>query len=253
MTRPRALGASAMWRYIHARTVARVLPRMRPPVADHGAALNRFLRTTVESRRTFAVLQIGAYDGVANDSVADLLRDYAHVRAVLLEPQPQAFAALQQLWRDVPRITPIEAALATGCGERPLYVIADHRKHLHPFAEQVASFSRAHVENECNRYVWRPSEDFVISVPVRTVDWRTLMVQHGPFDLVAIDAEGYDGEILHQMDLSRQSPGLILYEHRHLDKHMRSQCIRLLERAGYLVRQVNKGDTIASRIGPPGF
>ncbi len=138
---------------------------------------------------------------------------------VLLEPQPQAFAALQQLWRDVPRITPIEAALATGCGERPLYVIADHRKHLHPFAGQVASFSRAHVENECNRYVWRPSEDFVISVPVRTVDWRTLMVQHGPFDLVAIDAEGYDGEILHQMDLSRQSPGLILYEHRHLDKH----------------------------------
>ena len=145
MTRPRALGASAMWRYIHARTVARVLPRMRPAVADHGAALNRFLRTTVESRRTFAVLQIGAYDGVANDSVADLLRDYAHVRAVLLEPQPQAFAALQQLWRDVPRITPIQAALATACGERPLYVIADHRKHLHPFAEQVASFSRAHV------------------------------------------------------------------------------------------------------------
>jgi len=64
---------------------------------------------------------------------------------------------------------------------------------------------------------------------------------------------GDDGEILHQMDLSRQSPGLILYEHRHLDKHLRSQCVRLLERAGYLVTQVNKGDTIASRIGPPGF
>jgi FkbM family methyltransferase len=244
---------ASMWRYIHARTVARVIPRLRPPVADHSLELNRFLRATVEARRTFAILQIGAYDGVANDSVRDLLRDYAHVRAVLLEPQPRAFAALHQLWRDTPRIVPLQAALAETCGERPLYVIAEQRKHLHPFAGQIASFSRAYVENECARYVWRPSADFVASVPVQTLDWRTLAERYGPFDFVAIDTEGYDGEILHQMDLSRRSPGLILYEHRHLDKDMRERCVRRLEAAGYIVRQVNKADTFASRIGPPGF
>jgi hypothetical protein len=36
----------------------------------------------------------------------------------------------------------------------------------------------------------------VTSVPVETIDWRTLTARYGPFDLVVIDAEGFDGEII---------------------------------------------------------
>jgi hypothetical protein len=145
----------------------------------------------------------------------------------------------------------LRCAISDRCGERPLYVIAEPYRHLHPFPDEVASFSRAHVETACARYVWRPSPDFIATVPVPTIDWPTLVARHGPFDFVAIDAEGYDGEILQLMDLTPRSPRVILYEHRHLDQEMKERCVKRLERAGYVVRQVNKTDTLASRIGPP--
>jgi len=242
-----------MWRYVHARTVARVKPRLSRRTPDHSHECQRFLRRVVESQARFSILQVGAFDGVSNDPVHELIRTFHHVRAVLLEPQPAPCAALQRLWQDDARVVPLQAALAADCGERPLYVIADSHSHLHPFAGQVASFSRGHVETACRRYMWRPAADAVTSVPVATVDWRTLVAQHGPFDLVVIDAEGFDGEIVHLIDLSAHPPGIIIFEHCHLTRRMRRRCASRLRGAGYLVRQVNKTDTVASRVTPLGF
>jgi FkbM family methyltransferase len=242
-----------MSRYVHARTVARLKPRLSRRVPDHSHQCQRFLRRIVESQARFSILQVGAFDGVSNDPVHELIRTFRHVRAVLLEPQPAPYAALRRLWQDDARVVPLQVALDAGCGERPLYVIAESHSHLHPFAGQVASFSRGHVETACRRYMWRPSEDAIASVPVATVDWRTLVARHGPFDLVVIDAEGFDGEIVHLIDLSAHPPGIIIYEHCHLARRMRRRCATRLQGAGYLVRHVNKTDTLASRLAPLGF
>jgi FkbM family methyltransferase len=244
---------ASIWRYVHARTVARVKPRLRRRVPDYSGECQRFLRRVAESRSPFSILQVGAFDGVTNDPIHELIKTIPHVRAVLLEPQPAPYRALQRLWQDEARVIPLQAALAATCGELPLYVIADSHSHQHPFAGQVASLSRRHVETECRRYVWRPSPDAVTSVPVTAVDWRTLSAQYGPFDLVAIDAEGLDGEILHLIDLSDQPPGTVIYEHCHLTRRMRRRCSTRLQSAGYCVRQVSKSDTLATRRGSPGF
>ena len=245
--------AASVWRYVHARTVARVLPRLRRRVPDRSDECRRFLQRVVQSRPQFSILQIGAFDGVSNDPVHDLIRTFPHVRAVLLEPQPAPYAALQRLWHDDPRVAPIQAALAADCGGRPLYVVAESHSHLHPFAGQVASFSRAHVETACRRYMWRPSADAIASVAVTTVDWRTLVDRYGRFDLVVIDAEGFDGEIVHLIDLAAHPPDIIVYEHCHLTRRMRRRCSSRLRRAGYVVREFNKTDTLAARrqIGMP--
>src|SRR5262245_28422050 len=190
-----------MWQYIHARTVGRVVARLRGPVRDRSGDVQQLLRTRIESRPAFSILQVGAYDGVSNDAIHALLGAYDHVRAVLLEPQPGPFASLQERWKGSARVVPIRAALSDATGERPLYVIADAFKHKHPFPDQVSSFYRSRVESACSRYVWRPSAEFIAWIPVPTIDWRTLLGRYGRFDLVAIDAEGYDAEILEQIDL----------------------------------------------------
>ena len=244
--------AASMWCYVHARTVARVVPRLKRRVPDRSDECRRYLRDIVKSRPQFSILQVGAFDGVSNDPVHELILTFPHVRAVLLEPQPTPYAALRRLWQDDPRVATIQAALGAACGERRLYVIAESHAHLHPFAGQVASFSRGHVEKACRRYMWRPSADAVTSVPVATVDWQTLVSRHGPFDLVVIDAEGFDGEIVHLIDLSEQPPDIIVYEHCHLTRRMRQRCSTRLRSAGYLVTQVNKADTLATRLAPLG-
>lgn len=242
-----------MWRYIHARTVGRVAARLRGPVPDRTADVQRFLRTAIESRPSYSILQVGAYDGVSNDAVHDLIRQYEHVRAVLLEPQPIPFSSLRKRWESTPRVVAVRAALSDATGERPLYVIADAFKHRHPFPDQVSSFYRSRVEHACSRYAWRPSADFITSVSVPTIDWRTLVERYGQFDLVAIDAEGYDAEILKQIDLDASPPGVILYEHVLLSKAVREQCEERLTSHGYSVSRVNQNDTLAVLDGSHPF
>ena len=242
-----------MWRYLHTQTVARIAARIQGPIPDHAAAADEFLRTTIQAAPAFSVLQVGSYDGISNDPVHDLIRRYDHIRAVLLEPQPAPFAKLQDLWRNNARVTPLRCALGDRCGERPLYVIADAHKDRHPFPDQVASFLRSQVEFAYSRYVWRPPNDAITSVAVPVLDWETLVQRHGPFDLVAIDTEGYDAAILQQIDFSRNAPKVILYEHRCLSRPLQRQCEQLLSRSGYVVKRVNKADTLASRCGAPRF
>jgi FkbM family methyltransferase len=242
-----------MWRYIHARTFGRVAARVRGPVPDRTAEVRQFLRATIESRQTFSILQIGAYDGVSNDWIHNLLSAYEHTHAVLLEPQPGPFAKLQKLWEGSHRIVPIRAALSDATGERPLYVIADAFKHRHPFPDQVSSFFRWRVEQACSRYAWRPSPDFITSVSVPTIDWRTLAQRYGRFDLVAIDAEGYDAEILEQIDMKESRPETILYEHALLPHGVRKRCEQLLASNGYSVSPVSQNDTLATLSGLPVF
>lgn len=236
-----------MWRYIHARTVVRVTARLAGPVPDRTAEVQRFLRRTIESRQTFSILQVGAYDGVSNDALHDLLRSHDHVRAVLLEPQPGPFSALQKRWEGSARVFPIRAALSDATGERPLFVIADAYKHQHPFPDQVSSFYRSRVESACSRYVWRPSADFITTVQVPTIDWRTLVKRYGRFNLVAIDAEGYDAEIIEQIDLKADAPDVILYEHVLLPRRVRRRCEQRLTSNGYAIRRVNQNDTLATQ------
>jgi FkbM family methyltransferase len=242
-----------MWRYIHARTVVRVAARLRGPLPDRSADLQSFLRSTIEARPSFSILQVGAYDGVSNDAVHDLLTAYPHIRAVLLEPQPGPFAELQRRWEGTERVTTLRAALSDRTGQRELYMIADAHKHRHPYPDQVSSFYRSRVEVAYSRYVWRPAADAITSISVPTVDWQSLTARYGAFDFVAIDTEGYDAEILQQIDLVRSAPEIILYEHRLLDRRLQKLCKRRLESHGYSLSRVNNQDTVATRRPSPRF
>jgi FkbM family methyltransferase len=242
-----------MWRYIHARTVVRVAARVRGAAPNRTAEVQKFLHTVIRSRPTFSILQVGAYDGVSNDAIHDLLEAYPHVRAVLLEPQPGPFALLQKRWEGVSRVVPVRAALSETTGDRPLYIIADAFKEKHPFPDQVSSFYRSRVELACSRYAWRPSADWITSVQVPTIDWPTLLRRYGPFDFVAVDAEGYDAEILKQIDMKTSPPDIILYEHVLLPRRLRTLCEHLLTSNGYAVRQVNQNDTLATLSAASGF
>jgi FkbM family methyltransferase len=242
-----------MWRYIHARTIVRVAARLKRVPPDRSQQLHAYIRRLIEGLPAFSILQVGAYDGVSNDPVHELLRDYSHVRAVLLEPQPHPYAALQKLWAGSPRITPIRAALSDCAGERSFYVIADAYRHLHPFPDQVSSFHRSRVEVAYSRYVWRPAGEFISSMKVPTVDWQTLVERYGRFEMVAVDAEGYDAEVVNQIDLERTPPSVILYEHSLLPRNTRRRSQRRLEVHGYRVAQVNNIDTVATRAGLPSF
>jgi hypothetical protein len=89
----------------------------------------------------------------------------------------------------------------------------------------------------------------LVETEVTCLTFDSLCARHGitSIDLLVIDTEGYDYEVLRQVDLSTYRPVLVVYEHYHLaaaDRHISRERMRW---AGYDV-MVEGFDTWCLRL-----
>ncbi|HVT30618.1 MAG TPA: FkbM family methyltransferase, partial [Lacipirellulaceae bacterium] len=180
-------------------------------------------------------LQIGAYDGVGLDDLRELVIRYK-LRGVMVEPQPEAFARLQQTYRNQPQVTLLQVAIAERDAPRELYC---HRTH----ASMAASFDRQHLRKH-----GIDDRDIVgKQVACRTVEsaLRSGGLEH--VDLIQIDAEGYDWPIIRSIDFTRLRPRILRFEYRHMGDRNADECLSLLAGHGYRF-VMDERDIIAVRI-----
>lgn len=194
-------------------------------------------------------LQIGANDG----DKGDYLQEYVNGggwRGVLVEPIPYVFAELRRRHGRNPNLQLVNAAIAENDGTAEIfYLPKDDDSALPPWYDAIATFRREVIETHTP---WIPDIESRIStmaVPTMTFDSLCASCQVDRIDLVQIDTEGYDFEIVKQVDLDRFKPALILYEHYHLRPGEREACEHHLESHGY--RSIsNFMDTLSVRIDP---
>ena len=183
-------------------------------------------------------VQIGAFDGVKNDDLFELVRRH-RLRGVLVEPQPAAFAQLQQNYRDQPQVKLLNVAIAETAGTQTLYVPRGG-------ASTVASFDRAHLL----RHGIDPHDIVARSVQCLPREDALGQTSFNPIDLIQIDAEGYDFEILRTIDFDRFQPAIVRYEYRHLSRRDADRAIELLQRHGYRF-WVEERDIVACKLARP--
>jgi FkbM family methyltransferase len=166
-------------------------------------------------------LQIGAYDGVGDDDLRDLVTQY-ELRGVLVEPQPVAFARLERNYRDQPQVVLLPAAIAECEGTRDLYCRRGK-------ATMAASFDRNHLR----RHGIPDEEIFAQPVVCHTVESALGIAGFDQVDLVQIDAEGFDWPIIRSMDFSRLQPAIIRFEYRNMSDRDADSCLEFLAVHGY--------------------
>jgi FkbM family methyltransferase len=166
-------------------------------------------------------LQIGAFDGVGDDDLHALIMTYG-LRGLLVEPQPAAFARLQETYRGQPRLRLLQAAIADQEGERELYCRRDE-------PSEAASFDRGHLRRH-----GIPDDEIVAQrVVCHTVASALRVAGLEHVDLLQIDAEGYDWPIIRSIDFSRLRPAIVRFEYRHIRPHDADACLELLASHGY--------------------
>lgn len=170
-------------------------------------------------RLTF--LQIGAFDGVGDDDLHALVVAH-HLRGVLVEPQPAAFARLQQTYRNQPQVTLLQAAIAEQEGARELYCKRGE-------ASMAASFDREHLR----RHGIADHEIIAQIVACHTVESALRVAGLDRVDLLQIDAEGYDWPIIQSIDFARLQPRIVRFEYRHMMVGDADACLTLLASHGY--------------------
>jgi FkbM family methyltransferase len=178
------------------------------------------------------ILQIGACDGITNDPICHFVKREP-ARAILVEPNPYAFARLQSTYEGAPNVTLIQAAVGESDGEAYLYRLKKTRKQESgiDLSLQIASFDLRHLK----RIHSDPKEIERITVPCRSL--ASLVSEHSlsKIHLLQIDAEGFDASLV-RMALNLPSrPGCIHFEHVHLRTADRRPLYSLLKGNDYLL------------------
>lgn len=172
-------------------------------------------------KRDFAFLQIGAFDGVGDDDLRELVTTH-RLRGVLVEPQPSAFGRLQRAYRDQPQVTLLQAAIAEREGTREFYCRRD-------VATMAASFDRDHLL----RHGIPEAEIVAQTVVCHTVESALHTAGLDRVDLVQIDAEGFDWPIIRSIDFAKLRPAIIRFEYRNMPARDADKCLELLAAHGY--------------------
>jgi FkbM family methyltransferase len=176
------------------------------------------LKRLIGKRENLFIVEVGSNDGKSGDPLYSLIRSHRSWQALFVEPVPFLFEQLRRNHGDNPRFRYEQVAIADRPQTLPFYYVSpDARRdvsHLPAFCEQIGSFYRANVE----KHMAGKLDKYIVEMPVEAVPLATVLErqQVHRIDVLLIDTEGYDWQVLRQLDLSRYSPFIIFFEHKFL-------------------------------------
>ncbi len=194
--------------------------------------------------RQVTLVNIGANDGLAGDP----LREFILTRrwhGLLVEPVPYVFARLQKAYRNVPGVAFEQSAVGEQDTTATFWFLRKNRK-LPPGYDQIGSFSRDNLLL-CDE-MFPGLEPFITSIEVPCLTLKSLFQKHAltQVDIIFIDAEGYDGKIVKQIDFTHP-PRLVIFECHMLSAGEFQECQQFLRQHGYQVSD-DGYNTVARRF-----
>jgi FkbM family methyltransferase len=174
---------------------------------------------------TVSFIQVGANDGSHADPINPFVTS-GRWRGILIEPLPSTFKRLKENYQNLEGLTFVNVAVGAEDSEAVFYSVQDPHSAL-------SSFSR---DNVAKHRHWLPNVlDLVdeISVPVKRLD--TILAEHriSDFDVLVVDAEGFDDVVIASVDLDSHRPKMIMFEHVHLTGPGSADLMAQLSGAGY--------------------
>ena len=203
------------------------------------------LKQIADTKKPVFFVNIGCNDGLAGNPLREFIVTHKW-RGIMVEPVSYVFQRLVKAYKGRPEIHCENVAIGEISGVKPFYYLRKNNV-LPPGYDQIGSFSKDKMLNE--DHLFPGLAQYLESRDVSCLTMRDLLAKHraGPVDIYVIDAEGFDYEIVKQIDLKNSPPILIIFETIHLSPGDKADCIKLLEHGGYRVKEVG-GDALATLI-----
>jgi FkbM family methyltransferase len=173
--------------------------------------IEAFLSSYLKINRSLFFIQIGACDGVTSDPIYQfVVRNHEKISGIVIEPLDDYFKELQKNYDKFPNIIPVNAAIHNTEDQMVIHRVDPKAMKLLPaWSKGIASFDLNH-----HKHSGIPSSA-IISQMARCISLRKLLeeCQVKQIDLLQIDTEGYDAEIIQNIDFDYIKPKIIRYEH----------------------------------------
>lgn len=171
------------------------------------------------------------------ESIGDPLRAYIerhHWCGILVEPQPDVFARLLENYsKSCDNLIFENIAISPDQSMLRLYRVPG--QEVLPGQKMQDALTVTSANPSVVAKQGGVSVDRLERVDVPALRLDTLITKHGfeDLDLLQIDCEGFDGEVIRSLDLTRFRPSLIQFEHGHMTRRDLAATEELLSSHGY--------------------
>lgn len=193
-------------------------------------AINQILEKNFPEGDNFSVIIVGANDGTSHDSIHLFLKK-RNCQGLAIEPIKSSFNKLLLNFSFADGIKKINKAVHPSLKEVTMYVPNPQKlTELPEWASGIASLSREHHLKS------GIDSSYVIEEQVPSDTLMNILSEYYPnqkIDLLQIDTEGFDYEVLKQIDFKKINPPLIRYEYTNLSNEDIDASRNLLQSNGY--------------------
>jgi FkbM family methyltransferase len=171
-----------------------------------------YLSTLLKIDGFVKYLQVGTHDGVMVDPMYGFVAEkWKSIQGLLLEPIPSSFDKLQKNYSKYPSILPVNVAIHNTNTVMEMFTVNEKKAHRYP--EHVSGMSSFSKENLT--LIGHVIEEDIMSVQVQCKTVESILRQYELIDinLMIIDTEGYDYDILSELNFGIINPKIVRFEH----------------------------------------
>ncbi len=196
----------------------------------------------------YSLVLIGAHNGSKQKT---LIQSAALIGEVLLvEPVPELFDQLSNLYSKNPRIKFLQLAISEeDADQTSFYAQTNLANQIEGYGDQLGSLNSSHAE-EHNRLLHSTTKEIKVS----TITFKSLLKKYDItyIDTLVTDTEGYDARILSSFPFLIFRPRQILFEFKHSDGVFNigkrfANLLIVLETFGYRIKVLDVENCLATR------
>ncbi|CAN1597707.1 fkbM_fam, methyltransferase, FkbM family [Candidatus Pelagibacterales bacterium] len=187
--------------------------------------LEKIISNLVEKKIINSLIQIGANDGVSHDNLNSIIKKFK-LKSLLLEPINKYFLDLQNNYSNYDNVKLENSALSINNEILFLYKVdPEYSNKYGTISTGISSFYKEHLIKHGIK------EKHIIQEKVNQVSFDELLKKYNisDFDLLLIDAEGYDCQIVNDFLLKiKKIRPIIIFEWSHIKNNEFKNTLNLM-------------------------
>ena len=199
-------------------------------------SIDRLLKNLFSQKIINSLIQIGANDGEKFDTINSFIKEYKP-QCLLVEPIIENYEKLKKNYEDFNSIKFDNSAISVNKEINYLYKvnpnkILNYGRHI----PGITSFDKNHLIKHGVK------KKDIIKESVKSISIKDLIYKHklNTFDLLFIDAEGYDGNIVIDFLSTVSLRPIIILEYIHIENEIFNKLVTQLERNNYVFFSINE-------------